>query len=113
MRARLCELYILGQNLLIAQFLAAGFTANAQTEASTLRGRDVAQRACAGCHAMNGAQGGSIQGIEVPSFNTIAGRNWSAERLQAFIVTPHRPMPATLLPLSEVRDLVDYIQSLR
>jgi mono/diheme cytochrome c family protein len=51
MRARLCELYILGQNLLIAQFLAAGFTANAQTEASTLRGRDVAQRACAGCHA--------------------------------------------------------------
>jgi hypothetical protein len=34
MRARLCELYILGQSLLIAQFLAAGFTANAQTEAS-------------------------------------------------------------------------------
>jgi len=29
MRARLCELYILGQSLLIAQFLAPGFIANA------------------------------------------------------------------------------------
>ena len=99
--------------LLLASFLAVGLAAHAQTEASILRGRDIAHRACVGCHAMNGTQGGSIQGIEVPSFSAIAGRNWSAERLQAFIMTPHRPMPATPLPLSEVRDLVDYIVSLR
>ena len=97
----------------IAQFVAIGFAAHAQTESSVLRGREVAERACAGCHAMDGTQGGSIQGTEVPSFRAIAGWNWSAERLQAFIMTPHRPMPATPLPLSEVRDLADYIVSLR
>jgi mono/diheme cytochrome c family protein len=97
----------------IASFFAIGPAAHAQTESSVLRGREVAQRACAGCHAMDGTQGGSIQGTEVASFRAIAGRNWSAERLQAFIMTPHRPMPATPLPLSEVRELVDYILSLR
>jgi len=98
---------------LIAQFIAVGFAAQAQTESSILRGQEVAQRACVGCHAMDGTQGGSIQGLVVPSFRAIAGQNWSAERLQAFIMTPHRPMPATPLPLSDVRDLVDYIVSLR
>src|SRR5262245_27627556 len=74
----------------VAPFFASGPAAHAQTESSRLRGREVAQRACAGCHAMEGTQGGSIQGTEVPSFRAIAGRNWSAERLQAFIMTPHR-----------------------
>jgi mono/diheme cytochrome c family protein len=99
-------------HILPAQFVAFGLAAQAQTELSILRGREVAQRACADCHAMDGAQGGTIQGMEVPSFSAIAGQNWSAERLQAFIMTPHRPMPATPLPLSEVRDLADYIVSL-
>src|SRR5262245_32422729 len=114
MRGILCKGDILGQMLpLLAALFALGLAAHAQTDASILRGREVAQRACAGCHAMSGTKGGSIQGIEVSSFSAIAGRNWSAERLQAFIMTPHRPMPATPLPLSEVRDLVDYIVSLR
>src|SRR5262245_44282887 len=114
MRVILCKSHLVGQMLtLLATLLGGGLAAHAKTEAGILRGQEVAQRACAGCHAMSGTQGGSIQGIEVPSFRAIAGRNWSAERLQAFIMTPHRPMPATPLPLSEVRELVDYIVSLR
>ncbi len=88
-------------------------TAQAQTPSSIMRGQGIAERACAGCHAMNGGQGSIIQGRVVPSFRAIAGLGWSAERLQSFIMTPHRPMPATPLDLSEVRDLSAYILSLK
>lgn len=87
--------------------------AAAQTPSSIVRGQGIAERACAGCHAMNGGQGSIVQGRVVPSFRAIAGMGWSADRLQSFITTPHRPMPATPLDLSEVRDLADYILSLK
>jgi mono/diheme cytochrome c family protein len=87
--------------------------AAAQTPSSIMRGQGIAERACAGCHAMNGGQGSVVQGTAVPSFRAIAGQGWSAERLQSFITTPHRPMPATPLEMSEVRDLADYILSLK
>ena len=90
-----------------------GQAAQAQTQSNIVRGQGIAERACAGCHAMDGGQGSVVQGIAVPSLRAIAGRGWSAERLQAFITTPHRPMPATPLEMSEVRDLADYIPSLR
>jgi mono/diheme cytochrome c family protein len=92
---------------------ALGQAAQAQTQSAIVNGQAIAERACAGCHTIDGSAGSTIQGTAVPSFRAIAGRGWTAERLEAFIVTPHRPMPATPLPLSEVRDLVAYIQSLR
>ncbi len=87
--------------------------AAAQTPSNIVRGQGIAERACAGCHAMDGRQGSIFQGRDVPSLRAIAGLGWSAERLQAFITTPHRPMPATPLDASEVRDLADYILSLK
>jgi mono/diheme cytochrome c family protein len=87
--------------------------AAAQTPSNVIRGQGIAERACAGCHAREGGQGSIVQGRDVPSFRAIAGMGWSAERLQAFITTPHRPMPATPLDASEVRDVADYILSLR
>jgi mono/diheme cytochrome c family protein len=98
---------------LAAVACSLALAAAAQTPSNVMRGQGIAERACAGCHAMNGGSGTIIQGRDVPSFRAIAGLGWSAERLQAFITTPHRPMPATPLDASEVRDLADYILSLK
>jgi hypothetical protein len=53
-----------------------------------------------------------MEGRNVPSFSAIAGRGWTAERLQAYIATPHRPMPGVTLQAPEIRDVVAYILSL-
>ena len=105
---------VLWCGLLLAATLYAGSEAgHAQTQSAIVRGQAVAERACGGCHAFEGSQGGVIQGVQVPSFRTIAGHGWTAERLQTFIATPHRPMPGVSLDLAEIRDVVAYIQSLR
>lgn len=103
-----------GALLVAAALLTPSKATLAQTPSSVMRGQAVAERACAGCHSTDGSQGGGvIKGIPVPSFRAIAARRWTSERLQAFIATPHRPMPATSLDLAEIRDVVAYIQSLR
>src|SRR5262245_39944602 len=87
----------------------------AQTPASVARGKEIAERVCAGCHAINaGGQGSKVQGTDVPSFMAIAGRPArTPESLQAFIMTPRHPMPAIPLELNEIRDVVAYIESLK
>ena len=86
----------------------------AQTPATVARGKDIAERVCAGCHAIDGRQGGTVMGADVPSFRALADRPYrTPESLQAYIMTPRHPMPAIPLELSEIRDVVDYIQSLR
>ncbi len=93
---------------------ALGSAAHGQTRSAVVRGHDLAEQTCAGCHAMDAGQGSTTQGTRVPSFRAIAGRpNISAERLQALIMTPRHPMPAIPLGLGEINDLVAYIRSLR
>jgi mono/diheme cytochrome c family protein len=108
-----------GQTILRVSALAAGLCASAslayaQPRQPVARGREIAERACAGCHAIDGGHGSVIQGTDVPSFRAIAGRSdWTQERLKTFIMTPHRPMPSISLGLSEVNALVAYIRSLK
>jgi mono/diheme cytochrome c family protein len=91
-----------------------GPPAEAQTAAAVGRGRELAERSCAGCHAIDGGAGSIVQGTAVPSFTAIAGRpNQTAERLKAFILTPHRPMPGMHLTVAEVDDIVAFVLSLR
>ena len=88
--------------------------AHSQTRPEIARGQEIAERVCAGCHAIDGAKGPVIQGTDVPSFRAIAGRpNHTPERLQAVIMAPHRPMPTIPLEMSEIRDVVAYILSLK
>jgi hypothetical protein len=55
-----------------------------------------------------------VEGIDVPSFASIAARpNQTSQRLQSFIMTPHRPMPGMSLSLAEVNDVVAYLLSLK
>jgi mono/diheme cytochrome c family protein len=78
------------------------------------RGRNVAERLCIGCHAIDGGTGGTYQQTDVPSFRAIANRaNRTPERIGAFIMTPHPPMPAVPLTLAEINDVTAYILSLK
>jgi mono/diheme cytochrome c family protein len=105
---------LLGTLLIAAALPAPGEPARAQTAQSIQRGKEIAERACSGCHAIDSQKGATVQGTDVPSFRTIAGRpNQTAGRLETLVMVPHRPMPAIPLELSEVRDVVAYILSLK
>jgi mono/diheme cytochrome c family protein len=85
-----------------------------QQPPSVARGKELAERLCAGCHRVNDNQGGIVQGTDVPSFRALALRpQQTPESLLAFIMTPRHPMPAIPLELNEIRDVVAYIQSLK
>lgn len=105
---------LLGAFQLAAAFLTLTQLAHGQTQAPILRGQEIAERACSGCHAIDGSKGATVQGTDVPSFRAIATRpNQTAGQLETYIMVPHRPMPAIPLELSEVRDVVAYILSLK
>jgi mono/diheme cytochrome c family protein len=101
--------------LLVAAVLGLACpAAQAQTQAAIARGREIAERVCAGCHAIDNQKGGTVQGTDVPSFRALANRPYrTPESLRAFIMTPRHPMPAIPLELNEIRDVVAYIQSLK
>jgi mono/diheme cytochrome c family protein len=88
--------------------------AQAQTQAAIARGKEIAERVCSGCHAIDDHKGATVQGTDVPSFRGLASRpDRTPESLQAFIMTPRHPMPAIPLELNEIRDVVAYIRSLK
>jgi mono/diheme cytochrome c family protein len=100
--------------IVLAAMLVAAPTiaARAQTDADVARGKAIAEQACAGCHAMDNWQGGSIQGTPAPAFRAIAGKA-RTERLKDLVTTPPHPMPGIPLSASEVNALVAYIRSLK
>jgi mono/diheme cytochrome c family protein len=86
----------------------------AQTDASVLRGKDIAEQACAGCHAIETNEARPYGAVLVPSFRTIAGGpRGTTERLKAIITTPPHPMPAIPLSLTEINDVAAYMSSLK
>jgi mono/diheme cytochrome c family protein len=77
------------------------------------RGRELAQRLCTNCHAVDARPTGPVR-ADVPSFSTIAGRaGVTAERLAGAIIFPHPAMPGVQLTVGEIRDVVAYILSLK
>ena len=87
--------------------------ATAQSPGAAERGRAVAERACAGCHAIGADQPANAQNAG-PPFRVLAARpDQSAQRLHSLIMTPHRPMEGVPLSLAEVDDLVAFILTLR
>ena len=76
-------------------------------------GRLLARRWCAGCHVVEA--GVYTQGTgEAPPFPALASdARWTAERLRAFLMVPHPPMPPVNLSSYDIDDLVAHIQSLK
>jgi mono/diheme cytochrome c family protein len=114
--------WTVAQALVGAFFVAAALSpfaqivrAQPQRQPSVERGKEIAERACSGCHVIDSEKGATtFQGTEVPSFRAIAALpDRTAGRLETFVMVPHRSMPAIPLELSEVRDVVAYVLSLK
>lgn len=77
-------------------------------------GEAVAKTLCASCHLLGDAAADAVVLSDVPSFPSIANRpGQSATALAIWLMKPHAPMPDLQLTQKEIRDLSEYILSLR
>jgi cytochrome c len=109
---QLCKLGLVG--LLVALSLASevGHIASAQST-STDRGRTIAEKKCARCHAI-GRDGSSPMGL-APPFRTLSQRypiETLAEALAEGIVTGHPEMPQFVFQPRDIDALLGYIAGL-
>jgi mono/diheme cytochrome c family protein len=73
----------------------------------------LAQKLCANCHVVT-RDPPAAASTDVPSFRSIASRaDATAERIAGRIIIPHPAMPTAQLTVTELRDLIAYIQSLK
>lgn len=76
------------------------------------RGRVLAQNLCAGCHVVSGAEGAATAGI--PTLRAIANRpEQTGRRIENALIAPHAPMPDMLLSMTEIKDIIAYLDTLR
>jgi len=87
--------------------------ANAQAPGDPQKGRALAQRFCAECHAV-GKRDGDSPNAEAPSFDAVASTpGMTAMALDVFFQTPHKAMPNLILKSDQKNDLIAYITSLK
>lgn len=81
--------------------------------ASAERGRELSQRLCVTCHAIEARPTGPVR-VDVPTFAAIAARpDITAEKIAGAIIIPHPAMPGVQLTVPEIRDIIAYIVSLK
>jgi mono/diheme cytochrome c family protein len=91
---------------------AAGLAGSALAQSNADSGRAIAERWCSSCHLVSPDQTSAV--ADVPAFMSIAQRSdTELDALEGFLVNPHPPMPDMSLTRNEIRDLLDYIRSLR
>lgn len=100
-------------SLVGAAFLAAATAAPAAAETGdAARGRTLAERFCAKCHAT--APGRTGPEPAVPSFMRMAADpEQTRASLRQFITLPHYEMEPQTLTSAEINDVIAYILSLR
>lgn len=104
---------ILGLAALLAGCATGGRPAGGGWDASVERGQRLAERACAGCHAID-AQGESPR-AGAPNFGAIRMRYTSPQlerRFEAISSQGHYEMPPIYILPDEGKDLAAYIESL-
>lgn len=76
-------------------------------------GRDLADRVCAACHAVDkGIREGELP--DPPAFQNLADDPaMTALALRVFLTTPHTNMPNLILTGAETDDVIAYIHSLK
>jgi len=81
--------------------------------ADAKRGQELAGRLCSGCHIVSPGSA-STANPDIPTFAAIAGRaETTPELLAGRIIIPHPAMPNTQLTMAEIRDIIQYIMSLK
>ncbi|WP_342241887.1 c-type cytochrome [Inquilinus sp. OTU3971] len=86
---------------------------SAQEVGDPLQGRELAERVCASCHAVERGQASSPN-PQAPRFETIAAvPGMTGTAVSIFLRTPHRAMPNLVLNAEEISNVATYILSLR
>src|SRR5689334_18891469 len=77
-------------------------------------GQRLAQRWCAGCHAVGAGRQAEAQD-SAPTLPAVAKRQLSENRtwVRAWLTAPHPPMPDLALSRQEIEDVVAYLERLR
>ncbi|MEQ1696518.1 MAG: cytochrome c [Hyphomicrobiaceae bacterium] len=87
-------------------------SASAQPTGDVERGRSIADRLCAECHAIN--VGEPSPRLESPAFDKIAATPGMTElAIKVWLQTPHPTMPNLMLPTDDREDVAAYIASLK
>lgn len=100
--------------LILAALAGGSAAAHAATAAAEQRGRDIAQRLCASCHAIGKAER-SPHTAALP-FRRLEPRvdlDALGERLRAGLIAGHPEMPVFRLTRQEAAALVRYLKSIR
>jgi mono/diheme cytochrome c family protein len=85
----------------------------AQDQNPVRRGLAVAERRCAGCHAVHAGESASPN-TAAASFARVAATPGMTElALQAMLQTSHQAMPNLIIGVDDMRDVIAYILSLR
>jgi len=98
--------------LLLAEVADAGTRHRSKEETPAQRGKLIAERRCASCHAIE--RGHASPSPRAPGFGTREMQHTAGleGRLEALTTQGHYEMPAMNLQASEVADLLAYIESL-
>lgn len=83
-------------------------------EQAALRGQQLANRACAGCHAVGAAAESPM--AEATPFRQVVGRYPLDQLEEAFaegLVTGHPAMPDFVFRASEIDDLIAYLETVK
>jgi mono/diheme cytochrome c family protein len=87
------------------------FAGTATPKPNPEKGRALAERVCATCHAISRTPGSPLA-ADVPSFYAIANKpGQTMEMIAGRIVIPHPPMPAVALTREEIVNVVTYIMT--
>jgi mono/diheme cytochrome c family protein len=86
---------------------------SASFAADAYKGKDIAERWCAGCHVVEREQQ-SPATDQAPPFASIARKpEFGADKLAILLLEPHLNMPKLALSRTEVANLAEYILSLK
>ncbi len=78
--------------------------------ADAAKGEVLAKRWCAFCHVV--AEGQRAANPDVPTFAAVGGaKDFDAERIANFLMSPHPKMPNMSLTRAEAGDLAAYIKT--
>ncbi len=98
--------------LLMGHSVSSADSFQSQT-ASPKKGLKLAESLCSNCHIVSDGASNPVT-VGVPSFKAIANDpNNTPELIAGSIIIPHPPMPTIQLDLSEIRDIVAYIHTLK
>lgn len=104
----------------VAALATANVRASAQENPdapSADRGRDLTLRLCSNCHvgpkSQTSASSGSVP-AGVPTLRAIANKpGQTARHIEMTLINPHPPMPDTQLTRREIKDVIEYLDTLR